>query len=273
MARLLLVTLVAFGGSDRARSAPPINVKDGCRANPAIVGTCFEVRGYAFASNGVPNLRIYAEGTQRILGVLPSKNEIAPACLRNGVTFEQQVAGRFMVCPFSKENAGSTQLVCVEDVFDAAVRSTGKAARRVSERQIDDCHLAPRDRTQPPAEYALLASRLGLNGPRVGIEHRDGSQEAQSFRALLKHPQAQRWFQSLTTENRAGAQLYGLCGLLLVRPAEYDRIVPRYKNFEQLISVGDADEEVSLPLRDLFTNRNPYGSFPRFCEELAGPRP
>ena len=89
MTRWLIFVTLALGASAAPGNARPINGKDGCRTNPAVVAPCFEVWGRAFASNGTPSLRIGVDGTKTILGVLPAENEIAPACLRSGVTFTE----------------------------------------------------------------------------------------------------------------------------------------------------------------------------------------
>ena len=123
------------------RGAGRINAKDGCRSNAALVGPCFEVEGRAFASNGTPGLRIAIKDTKRVLGVLPPENEIAPKCFRSEVTFEQDVVGRFTVCPFSQDKTGAMRLVCVEEVRDAAVRTIVPAGQHARERRIDDCQL------------------------------------------------------------------------------------------------------------------------------------
>lgn len=122
-----------------------INAKDGCRPNPALVGPCFEVQGRAFASSGTPSLRIAIKDTQRILGVLPPENEIAPKCLRKEVTFKQDVVGRFAVCPFSQDKVGAMRMVCVEEVRDAAVRSIVPLGEHAPERRVEDCQMKKSD--------------------------------------------------------------------------------------------------------------------------------
>ena len=120
------------------RGAERIDPKGGCRSNAAVVGSCFEVQGRAFASNGTPGLRIRRHGTNRVLGIMPAENEIAPRCLKTEVTFERDVIGAFTVCPLSREKAGSMQMVCVEEVRDPVVRST---AKNIPERKLADCRL------------------------------------------------------------------------------------------------------------------------------------
>jgi len=139
---IVLILLGALGVAPKApQSAGTIDPKDGCRSNAALVGPCFEVQGRAFASNGTPSLRIAIKDTKRVLGVLPSENEIAPKCLRSEVTFKQDVIGRITVCPFSPEKVGAMRMVCVEEVRDAAVRSIAPTGENVRERKIEDCQL------------------------------------------------------------------------------------------------------------------------------------
>jgi hypothetical protein len=137
---LVLLGALAVAPKD-PQGAGAIDSKDGCRSNPALVGPCFEVQGRAFASNGTPSLRVAIQDTKRVLGVLPSENEIAPKCLRREVTFKQDVVGRFTVCPFSQDKPGTMRMVCVEEVRDAAVRSTAASGENVRERKIEDCQL------------------------------------------------------------------------------------------------------------------------------------
>ena len=137
---IILVLLGAVGAAPKApQGAGAIDPKDGCRSNPALVGPCFEVQGRAFASNGTPSLRVAIKDTKRVLGVLPSENEIAPKCLRREVTFKQNVVGRFTVCPFSRDKAGTMRMVCVEEVRDAAVRVIAPTGEDPHERKIEDC--------------------------------------------------------------------------------------------------------------------------------------
>jgi len=143
--RRVLVVVVILGAVGMAPQRPlgaeRIHPKGGCRANPAVVGPCFEVRGRAFASNGTPSIRIQREDTKRVLGLLPAENEIAPECLRKEVTSGKDVVGRFIVCPFTREKAGSMQMVCVEDVSDAVVRAIEPVGQHhIPERKLEGCH-------------------------------------------------------------------------------------------------------------------------------------
>jgi hypothetical protein len=140
---LLLLGAVA-ATPDNLGAVTQIDPKECCRTNHALVGPCFEVDGRAFAANGTPSFRIAVKDTKRILGVLPSENEIVPACFRENVTFEQDLIGHFTVCPFSPEKAGAMRSVCVEDVREAVTRAIVPVGKQRQERKIDDCRWEPR---------------------------------------------------------------------------------------------------------------------------------
>jgi len=124
------------------RETERIDPKAGCRANPALVAPCFEVHGRAFASNGAPSMRVAIASTKRLLGVVPSENEIAPRCLRSNVTFHSDVTGRFVACPFTPQRSGAMQMVCIEAVRDATVRASGGSAPSSQPpRKLEDCLL------------------------------------------------------------------------------------------------------------------------------------
>src|SRR5262245_25947854 len=132
----VLASSVAAGGGPKR-----IDPHRGCRRNPAVVGPCFEVNGRAFAANGTPGIRIHKAGTKRILGVLPSEEEIAPRCFLDNINFEHEVVGTFTVCPFSVDRPGEMQVVCIEavtgDVFEQ--NPTGPGSKKV--RRLEACRL------------------------------------------------------------------------------------------------------------------------------------
>jgi hypothetical protein len=107
IACIALCGVVLFG---RAQVDP----KRGCRQNPAVVGACVTVHGRLFIANGTPSMRIWRIGTTRILGVLPSENEIVPSVIRKYAGFDTNVYGDFEVCPLTAEKPGVMQSVCVE---------------------------------------------------------------------------------------------------------------------------------------------------------------
>jgi hypothetical protein len=64
--------------------------------------------------NGTPAVRIAAKGTKRLLGVLPSENEIMPAAMKEQISPDRRVFAEMEVCPLSKRKRGQMQFVCVE---------------------------------------------------------------------------------------------------------------------------------------------------------------
>ena len=57
---------------------------------------------------------MWSVGTKRILGVVPSENEIVPEITKQHVNFDTRLYGDFEVCPFSREKPGEMQIICVE---------------------------------------------------------------------------------------------------------------------------------------------------------------
>jgi len=108
------VCSLTFVGVSLTASQLPIEPRAGCRRNPEIVDTCRTIHGRLFISNGTPSMRIWPVGTNRILGVTPSENEIVPEIIKQHVNFNTRLYGDFEVCPFTKEKPGEMQIVCVE---------------------------------------------------------------------------------------------------------------------------------------------------------------
>ena len=110
---MLLALIVA--ASRITASAQPV-----CADSAEIVGACFEVRGRLSFWNGTPTARIWPVGTKRVLGI---HNDVLPQEIRSLMTtFDTELWGSFTVCPFTREQAGKMQLVCVESWRNVAVR-------------------------------------------------------------------------------------------------------------------------------------------------------
>jgi hypothetical protein len=118
----------------------PIDMTAGCRANPALAGSCFVVRGRLSAYNGNPTFRIWPICTHRLLGVVPSEDARSlPAELRGFAGFDHDVFGTFTVCPFTRNRAGVMQFVCVEAVHGVHARSHPSVRRgSASQKKSDD---------------------------------------------------------------------------------------------------------------------------------------
>lgn len=94
--------------------ADEIDVEKGCENNPAVVGECFSVHGRIRVYNGTPGIRIWIIGTKRLLGVIPSENEIMPQEVLKHLASGTDIFGDFVVCPFTKQKEGHMQMVCIE---------------------------------------------------------------------------------------------------------------------------------------------------------------
>ena len=126
---VLVGTLAAVGWSGTVVAA-----HDGCRAHPDLAGPCFRVHGRAALYNGNPTVRIWKNGTHRLLGVSarcePPACEPLPPAVRAALDWEHPVFADFVVCPFTRERPGVMQMVCVDTVTRLR-RSVGPDVRRV----------------------------------------------------------------------------------------------------------------------------------------------
>jgi hypothetical protein len=87
------------------------------------VGKCFVIHGRVMYTNGTPSLRIWRVGSKRILGVLPPEDEIIPESLKHALNgFNKSVDADLEVCPFTKEQPGAMQMVCVESAKNLVVK-------------------------------------------------------------------------------------------------------------------------------------------------------
>jgi hypothetical protein len=106
----------------------PVQSQQGrqCRGNPKLIGQCFKVHGRVRIGNGGPQMRIWHIGTDRVLGVLPSEDEIIPVNLENAFKHDLyvDVFGDFEVCPFTEQRDGEMQMVCVESARNLVTRKS-----------------------------------------------------------------------------------------------------------------------------------------------------
>jgi hypothetical protein len=106
-------------------AAGEIKRENGCKENPAIVGECFKIHGRISLYNGTPSIRIWPVGTKRLLGVLPSENEIMPANVSKHIAWGTDIFGDFLVCPFTKQESGHMQFVCIESASNLLLERHG----------------------------------------------------------------------------------------------------------------------------------------------------
>ena len=124
--------LLASAAPGESRPAD-IDPKAGCKSNPALVGACFTIHGRIMATNGTPGMRIGRVGTKRILGVLPSEDEIVPEPLKKYFGPMTNLYGDLLVCPFTEPGPGQMQMVCIEAASHLVVEryGEGQGQRRV----------------------------------------------------------------------------------------------------------------------------------------------
>jgi len=114
----LLCTLIVASTLFARRAAaeyPDVDPALGCKRNPAIVGDCFRIHGRVQVYNGASNVRIWPVGSTRLLGVLPTEQEIVPDNVRRQLSFSKRVYGNFQVCPFTAERPAHMRFVCVQE--------------------------------------------------------------------------------------------------------------------------------------------------------------
>ncbi len=77
--------------------------------------------------NGTPSVRIWKVGTTRMLGVSEARFKIdgyenLPGDVRSRLSWDTDLFGDFVVCPFTPEKPGVMRLVCVDSATRLVVR-------------------------------------------------------------------------------------------------------------------------------------------------------
>ena len=110
----VLLLCCAQAASAQSVGAPALP----CRAQPSLVGRCFSVRGRLSLYNGAPTIRLWRAGTRRMLGVSSSYAREGyssiPEELEKQLSWETELWGDFLVCPFTRRRPGEMQMICVE---------------------------------------------------------------------------------------------------------------------------------------------------------------
>ena len=108
--------------SDRSTDKP-------CRESPAVIGRCFAIHGRMNFWNGTPSVRIWKVGSHRILGVSDRKVEgysnIPDGPLQQ-LGWDTDLFADFLVCPFTSDQPGTMQLVCVDSASKVLIRPRQK---------------------------------------------------------------------------------------------------------------------------------------------------
>lgn len=99
---------------------------DSAVETPLLSGPCQWLKGRISIMQGAPEMVIWPIGTKRLLGVIPSEDEIVPtqiSQLFRSLDDFTGIFGDFEVCPFTKQTAGAMQFVCIESARSVSVRT------------------------------------------------------------------------------------------------------------------------------------------------------
>lgn len=119
---LLLLIPCSVISRQEVRNSPSMP----CRAQPALVGKCFKVRGRLSLYNGAPTIRLWRAGTKRMLGVSAGYSTAGyssiPEEIERSLDWEKEVWGDFLVCPFTRQKPKEMQMICIESGRNIVVR-------------------------------------------------------------------------------------------------------------------------------------------------------
>jgi hypothetical protein len=123
---ICLILLLLISGSTFFGQEAPKSSSKPCRAQPALVDKCFNVRGRLSLYNGAPTIRLWKLGTKRILGVSASYSQAGysniPEEIEKLLKWDNEVWGDFLVCPFTRQKAKEMQMICIESGKNIVVR-------------------------------------------------------------------------------------------------------------------------------------------------------
>jgi hypothetical protein len=107
-AAVMAAPLGAFAGGQPPRERA-------CKNNSEQVAPCFTIHGRLNYWEGNPSARIWRVGTHRILGVSDAHADVQqmPPGLEKKLAWDIFIFGDFEVCPFTKEEPGVMQFVCI----------------------------------------------------------------------------------------------------------------------------------------------------------------
>lgn len=115
--------------SSAALAAP----EGSCREHPLVNGPCFRLYARLSRYNGTPSARLWPVGTSRLLGISEGRFALdgyrnLPEDIDRLSTFESDLFGNFLVCPFTDDEPGVMRFVCVESVEDLVIRASAPPA-------------------------------------------------------------------------------------------------------------------------------------------------
>ena len=84
------------------------------------------MRGRLSLYNGAPTIRLWRAGTKRILGVSASYAQEGfssiPTEIEKHLDWETELWGDYLVSPFTRQQPGVMQMICIEEASRTSVR-------------------------------------------------------------------------------------------------------------------------------------------------------
>ncbi len=123
---ILLVILLISNSNVEARDDP-------CVSDERVVGICFDIHA-RLRLNANMRLYLWPIGTNRLLAVsymsdVPEADPVLPSNLVDVMNSDKEVFGDFRVCPFTKEDPGKIQIICVESAENLVLKNRKVFAR------------------------------------------------------------------------------------------------------------------------------------------------
>jgi hypothetical protein len=150
-------------------------------------------------------------------------------------------------------------------VFAILVSSSAEA----EEEPGSAAEAAAHRRSNPEWAFRELATVSVLDLRTAGV-----GAPVNAFRALLD-TRLTGHFNRLTREGTLAGQVYGLCGLYLVKRQSYARIAPRWQRMTSLVTLLTASESLTRTVGELIASGlgdASAGGFDNLCRDLAGQR-
>jgi hypothetical protein len=127
MAMLLSGFLAVAPVSGQIPTPPTSQGSKPCREHPDVKPPCFRVHGRLSAWLGTPTFRIWVIGTNRMLGVSDGRFRRPdypqfPEAINAKLSWDVNIYGDFVVCPFEEDKPGVMRLVCIDSATSLAVR-------------------------------------------------------------------------------------------------------------------------------------------------------
>jgi hypothetical protein len=106
MKPILIFIVVLIGVVDASCGA--------CKSDKRVTGSCFTVHGRLSYYNGTPSTRVWVIGTNHMLSVPSEETELPENLRKLLVTFDDEIYGNFLVCPYKGRRPEHMQPVCIE---------------------------------------------------------------------------------------------------------------------------------------------------------------